>query len=305
MSILLAGLGSSSGPEALPHGLLTHTWVGWDGSKWDLSADESPVRLGSGVRGMAMPPTRRSVSTSPTVPGSRTRSVEVGDRPVFWPVHVLAADGAAWLDADDAFMRTMHPEKSGVWTVTRQDGRSRSLRILYVEDGDFSYEVDPTETFAETYGLTFVAPQPYWYGPEVSRTFAGAAPVDFYTGFSSGYFISRSRTPASAKITNPGDVAAWPVYTITAGAGGLTGWQVGLNGHVVGSLPLDEGRTITIDTDPQVQTAILDDGTDLTASLPDIDFSAVPAGVELPLSLDLDGAGSITVSLVPRYWRAW
>jgi len=114
--------------------------------------------------------------------------------------------------------------------------------------------------------------------------------------------ISSGSQLSTAKITNDGDLEAWPVWTVT---GPLTSVTVGVDGSTVQwDVALLEGDVLVIDTDPAVQSAWLN-GDDVTDQLGTADFAPIPAGHELPLSLTMAGAGSVEAAITPRHYRAW
>lgn len=281
-----------------------HTWTGWDDSVWDLCGDASGVVLLSGVRGLTMPPADRYASASPAVAGSRWRGHRVAEREVFWPVKVWAdAGSAAWLAYDRAWWNTMRPDKLGTWAVTQTTGETRSLRLRFVDDGQHSVQVDPGLIGWERYGITLVAEDPYWEGEPISRTWETATPDEFFGTGAPSFFISSGNTLDNAKITNPGDVEAWPVWTLN---GPITAAEVGVGGESI-EVPfaVADGSSLTIDTDPRAQTAITSAGVDRTEDLGEVGFTAIPAGASIPLALAVTGAGSVSVSVTPRYYRAW
>jgi hypothetical protein len=309
MSILLAGPNGGTSTPPPPTNGTFHTLTGVDGSVWELTNPEAAVRLKRGVRGLGLPTTQRDSSRSPIVPGSRTRGIQVFDRDVFWPVGVWqGGTPQQWLDLDAAWWRAWSFDQTCRWTVTQPNGSFRYLDLLLRDDSDFTAKADPSLIGWVMYGMNLVAPQPYWRGPDVTRSFEGLTPQDFYSG--TPYYISASNNPGSATLDNPGDIASWPTWTITAGVGGLDSWQVGLDGHLVGSdVPLLEGQSVTIVTDPAApvvgQTAVRENGDDVTGLIDPLDYAPVPPGTALPLSLLLDGAGMIDVALPALYRRAW
>ena len=284
----------------------SHTWTGWDGSVWDLSGWDSGVSLGAGVRGLTMPPVQRFTSDSPGVHGSRWRGSRTQEREVFWPLRVFHAAGSQdWLDYDAAFWRTMHPDHTGVWTVTQPNGVARSLRLRCLDDGQQSFDTDPALLGWARYGVTLVAEQPYWEAEPLVRSWKLTAPVPFLgpNGLGPPFYISQGSTMSKATIDNPGDIDAWPVWTIYGPTDTVT---VGVNGRTV-SVPfsIPAGGLITIDTRPTAQTALDGMGVEFTAQLGSFNFAPVPAGRSVPLSLSMVGNGYVEASLTPLHLRAW
>lgn len=286
------------------------TWAGWDGSVWPLIyARGSGVSLRRGARGLNMPPVDRYSSTSPAVAGSRNRGSRTAERQVFWPVKIFSNAGSqAWVDVDRAFWRTMDPDRPGVWSVTSVDGTTRTLTCRFVSDGDHVLDLDPMLLGWQNYGITLVAEQPYWSGAEVARRWKTAGGTPFFGGVAGGsgppFYISSGSTMDTATISNPGDVDAYPTYTIT---GPTTSVSVGYAGNVVQMGVIPAGQTRTIDTRPDRLTVVDQDGTDRWSELGALaQFDApIPPGQEVALSLELAGTGDVSASLIPLYRRAW
>ncbi|MEW1813292.1 hypothetical protein AB0284_21625 [Pseudarthrobacter phenanthrenivorans] len=227
------------------------------------------------------------------------------ERDVFWPLFLFNDRGSReWVEYDRAFWRTMHPERTGVWSVTHPDGAKRSLTVRFEEDTTPEFEFDPVFAGWATYGIRLTADDPFWAGGEVTRAWQSASSTPFFNGSAKApsFNISSGSTLAKASLTNPGDVDAYvrwtahgPFTSVTVGVGGAT---------VVAPVTVAEGQTLVIDTDPSVQAAILD-GTDVTAQLTTAEFGILPPGQQVPVSLALAGTGWIEAAFTPRYFRAW
>jgi hypothetical protein len=117
-----------------------------------------------------------------------------------------------------------------------------------------------------------------------------------------GYAVSSGSTLATAAASNPGDVethVVWeahgPFTSVTVGVGDQT---------VVAPITASEGQVLIIDTDPEVQAAFLD-GVDVTDQLSRAEFGTIEPGMSVPLTLAMAGAGFITATYTPKYYRAW
>lgn len=310
-------------------GISAMTWTGFDGSVWDLTGWTGGVSLQAGVRGFTMPPLDRYANASPALSGSRWRGWRARDREVFWPLRVFSDAGSqAWIEYDRAFWKTMRPDRLGVWEVVQLSGEARRLSLRFADDGQQSFDTLPSLLGWTTYGITLVAEQPYWEGDAIARTWAVDDPTPFFGGAivaSAGYgaggygtaaygdpavvggppfYISSGSAITSAAIDNPGDVDTYPVYTIV---GPTTSVSVGYAGNVVTLGTIAAGAVRIVDTNPDKLTvtdaAGVDKWSELTSAA---DFGApIPPGESVPLSLTLVGTGSVTVSITPRYYRAW
>lgn len=288
-------------PAAFP-GLKGVRWEAWDGVTWDLLDPAAGTFLAGEVRGLTMPTGTRYTTSSPAVAGTSDLGEHVDEREAFWPLFVWHDGGSqAWIERDRAFWRGLRRGKFGSWVVVHPDGTERRLRCRFVDDGGHSYPVDPTRKGWALYGVTLVAPMPYWQGTPVVRSFKAADPVEFFQA--DGLHISPGSHIDSASIPNDGDVEGWLVWTIT---GPTTSVSVGVGGDLVEvPFPLAAGESLTIDTHPTAQTAIDHTGADRTDELGAVDFAPVEPGERVDLDITVVGTGYVTATLTPLYERAW
>lgn len=297
---------------------LEMTWTGWDNSVWTLTNPDSGLFLvQGGVRGLNKPTFTRHTSVAPGLAGSRWRGRRTEEREVFWPLY-LYSDGDA-LDfglRDSAFWATMHPDRPGVWSVRHPNGTVRRLRCRFTSDGDQAFERDPFAFGWTTYGITLIAEQPFWEGPDYTRTWAAEGAVDFLGG--PGVInISSSNTTADAVVRNDGDEDSWLVWRVR---GPIASAQLEVNGKIV-PIPfaISGNRELVIDTRPDRQVAVEQDvqtdtvpaGTNTVERTGDLglaDFTPIPTGIDLPIGIDLNGGGlttAVTASFTPLYHRAF
>lgn len=299
------GPGLPAGTRAARGGL-EQRWIGWDGSVWNISDLDHGILLGvDGVEGYGTPPHESYTQQSPGVHGSRLRGIRVEDRPVAWPIS-LFHDGSSheWIERDRALWRTFRPGEYGTWEITQPGTNAvRRLRCRYVGEGG-AFPLDPVFAGWADYLIELLADdEPFWTGDPVTRRFTPDPPADFFNDGAAPVFrISSGTSLSSAKVTNPGDVEAWPTWRIE---GPTTSVRVGLNGLQV-EVPFEilAGQTVTIDTRPHMQLAERD-GEDVTHLLGAVEFASVPPGADVTLDLQLVGTGAVTVEFVPRYLRAW
>jgi hypothetical protein len=288
------------------------TWTGWDGSVWSLNAATSGVALLPGVRGLGNPPVNIYSKSSPAVAGSQHLGSSVDERKVFWPLAVWKnTSSAEWIAHDRAFFRTIDEEQQGVWSVQQPTGEVRTLKLRYVSRGDDTFDVDPSKYGIQTYGLDFIANQPYWEGAPVWRRFEADTPVDFFSG--PIFTISSGKSLATATVSNTGEVDSYPVWTIL---GPTTSVTVGIGASTI-TVPftIASGKAVVIDTNPTAQTALLgnwDDTTrtlssitDKTDSLGTTTFAPIPPGTDQALALSMTGTGIVDVEISPLFKRAW
>lgn len=303
MPIVLATPPSAPPPGAVS-AALGYRWLGPDGSVWDLNDWRSGVFLdNSGVTGLHFPKMTKYRSSSRAVPGHRNRGWRAESRDVFWPVCVWADGSEDWRTLYTRFFNTIHPEKAGVWEVTA-GSQVRRLRLTGVFDSEHEFPLDPYMEGWATIPVQMEPEQPFWEGDPIAvGPFSEPVGVDFIDPvlLAPTFHLSPAATFATATIPNPGDVDAWLVWTVE---GPLTDVVLGVGG-VTASVPFSllAGQTLRIDTDPRKVSALLD-GVDATEQLGLLEFAAVPSGGAAPLSVSASGAGGITASLTPLFFRA-
>lgn len=300
---------------AVPWVGLEMKWKGWDGSEWTLSDPSDGTVMMPGVRGMSMPPVIHHKAAHASVPGARWRGLTVDSREVFWPLQVYTDAGSqGWVEKDTAFWRTLDPSQTGTWSVVLPDGRTRTLTLRFVNDGDGVFDTDPVLVGWRNYGITFVADQPFWEAEEINGSWRQGSTLPFFgginpkTGGPANFTISAGNTFTKAAMVNPGDVGAylkWRVY------GPVSTASIGIDGRNI-TLPfaIGAGQVVEIDTDPRAQTAMFGNtggnlNTDWTYKLGDIDFAPLPPRGKSALSVSVTGSGSVSASFRPRYYRAW
>lgn len=285
-----------------------------DGDVWDLTDYTSGVFLVKGqFTGLHMPPFERRNSTSAAEHGSRRRSHRVTERPVVLPIFVYSDEGSeAWLERDAALWRALHPDKVCDLVFIPPGKRARRLHLSHVGN-DQGYERDPIAFGWTPYVLDMVAEAPFWEGTPVVRQWDESLPVPFFggtTGKLKGppYHVSSAFRLGSATLDNPGDVEGYAVWTVEAIGGDIESVTVGVGNRLTtASFLIPEGESITIDPRPGPRGKSVYDsrGRRRTNELSARNFTSIPAGQSVPLSLEIVGSGRVTATLVPRHYRAW
>lgn len=283
------------------------TWTPDGGDPIDLldPAADGVMLVQDGVRGLGMPPVQRYTSSSAAVHGSRWRGHRVDERDVFWPIFVWSDQGTdAWLARDTAWWRSMRPDVLGWWEVATS-AAVRRLRCRWVDDGDHSFSADPSRRGWDLYGVKLVAEDPWWHGPTVQVEWAQQSGVTLLPG--PPFDISSANSMGSATMRNPGDVPAWPIWSIPGPSSSAT---VGIAGKQI-QVPfaVAAGETLVVDTRPQAMTAMLHTAAgavvNKTGLLGPSVFAPIPAGGAADLTLTSAGGGPVQAALDPLFYRAW
>lgn len=292
---------------------------------WDLSAGErrvenaagavvstgpGPIVLNRGIEGMGHPKVDVFSRTAPRRPG-RTRTGTRGEvRSAFLPIY-LDLRGNDWVMAQRFFWECLSPDRVATWRVTAPDSTWRELPV-YLDPEDTKYSLDPSD-FATVLGLSLVADDPFWLGPEqVGVTVAEASSTPFFgTGGAPPFNITSGSSSGWAEFSILGDVEVWPLLEVVGEASGFRiAEQSG--SMVSGAVTVPDGQKLVIDFDPLSQAAMLrpvsssSGGTNVTGQLTDRRFFPIrPSfpGVQI-IELSMIGAGEARLSYRPRYWRA-
>lgn len=295
------------------------TWTGWDGSEWDLRT--GPVRLtNGGIKGLLSLSFDSFTRDSAARDGQRFQGWRAQPRDVLLPViQMRQPTEDAWLDVDRSWWRTMQPGQVGTLAVTTGDGDVRKLDLRFVDDGDHPYDQDPTIQRVSVWAIKMIADDPYWYSDNEWGTrftnagqgvkFLGGGALDDPTpGLGTPIVLGATFTTDGAVLTNPGDVNAWPLYRLR---GPLTSFSIGVDGGTVsGAVPIAAGQTLEVNTSPTMQTARLYNDatgtyTNVIRQMTAFGFRPIKPGVDIKIAVKLSGSGSLEVTGIPRYFKAW
>lgn len=293
-------------PPGSPWRGVKHTLTGWDGSVWEISNPDSGVVLmgDAGVEGLGMPEVKNYTHDSATVHGVEWDGFVVTGRKVFLPIGVFSDSSDEWRALDAAFWRIFRPGKTVLWTV-EVGSQARTLRLRYSGGGTEAWDFDPVRRGWNIYGVGLFPEQPFWEAAPIIRAYEPGVPVDFYgpDGFAPDFHVSASNQLATATINNPGDEETFVKWTLigpldagtTVGVGGIT-TEV--------PFPIAAGERLVLNSDPRDLTAELN-GVDVMEQFTEFDYTPVPAGEAVPLSLSVNGSGSgwIEAAIVPLYYR--
>ena len=290
------------------------TWNGTDGSIWDLLG--GPVRTSiAGIRGLSMPEVEYATQQYALLHGQQTTSYTVKPRTAFLPLRFSDRDEYSVTRTQRDFWRSLGLGKTGTLVVSDGMGGVRSLTLKFGDDGMIAYKIDPN-IITEAFGLTMTADDPFWAGPvrTVQWLKLGDMPRNFH-GSKSGdpplYIESLFASGDTETIRNDGDEDAWPVWRITSDLEGIpvSGYELTIGGSIVsGVTDIPHGHTLTVNTDPRVQTAALSGplvNGDRTPEIVEIGFAQVPAGKATTATVTLTGSGSVELDVTELFYRAF
>ena len=271
--------------------LITELWqVEWRGVVW---GGETPVIAVTDLGGwLDRPPLRGSNAERPGRHGSHPGRKVAETRTVEVELTVMSddPDSALLRGIENATAYTEEPEEEDlvIWAGTEQPHlvRARLERVAIPTDHDWSIGHHRSR-------LQWVATDPrryLWFeetspilgmpgGSITGITFPLTLPVTFGSGISSG----------SITVTNSGNAATWPTFTLT---GPLTGPTIinantGQQLRFAPSYVLEDGQTMVIDTDARSVT--IDAGVSRRDALISADWFPLPAGVPTTITLASTG----------------
>lgn len=300
------------------------TWIDPDGGIWPLS--NTSESLGwftlTAIAGAESAPIEIT-SDALSRGGSRVRAIARRSSTIQWPMEIFGRTHdefvARYRQISRAFKLTTLRQRPGWLRVRRPDGSARQIQAFYSEG--LGGEAEQNHLFARPV-ISLFCPDGKWQALDpviADRTFAatpgpGVDPVNFYDPFIS-VASSNEVTPvpdpgdgpdSTTVIVNPGDVEAWPVWTVTGPLTALRTWNLTLESRFALTYTLTAGQTITIITEPPSVRGPGD-----TNLIKHIDWFN-STGTELwPLAdgenvigLEVDGAGTgtaVRLAFVPRY----
>lgn len=243
-------------------------------------------------------------NTVPEQPGQQLQRVVVGVREVDLPLLIQGTSITDLRTRLRAVVRAFDPTRGdGILRVTTVDGMGRDLTCRYVSGLEIAETADlsgPTWLEATVVLRAF---DPYWY--------ANTPIVSTYTQGSSVLFfpilplrIGNTSNFGNPTVTNPGDVSAWPIWTVT-GPGSNVLIQNVTTGETLSSyLTLIAGQVLTIDTRPGIKSVTREDGSNQFATLSSTStlWEIGTGNVAINLTMTgASGASSVVLSYTPRY----
>lgn len=287
------------------------TWNGWNGDSWVLAGDLTADTFidVDGLGGILEPPVQHYYSDT-TSDGSVWQGCRLLRREVTVPLWVFA-DSPSEMRAEDArFRATLRPEKLGTLRVSEPDGTHRDVLLRYISGAEGKFSQSTYGKFWIRHDIVMTAEDPYFYGDPISFTFSAAPSSNFYGGvpggFATPFVLSSSQSIGSASVYNPGSEPAWVTWRIN---GASTNFEGGWDGNlIVLPIALSSGDWLDVNSNPEWQTIVDQDGLNKWSSAGPVTFAALPPGVSTNLGLTVDGSNddtSVVVTFRPKFRSAW
>lgn len=245
-------------------------WLQPDGTIRDLM-DIPNVGVLVGRSGFDMPPVEHVTDRVPLRAGARHRTVLTGPRSLDLPLHFEALTYEAFRTKLRDIEAWFYPDPrkgAGKLRVVSPLGDTREITCWYESGLQGNEAVNAAGLIWRDVVITLYAPDPFWYdsAPTVANYTLGTPAVFFPL---LPIKLTRVDIFSSAVANNPGDVEAWPVWTLTGPMTGvvLTNKTPDPDQVVDMTYTLLAGETITIDTREDKRTVVKNDGTNLYGNL--------------------------------------
>jgi hypothetical protein len=270
------------------------------------------IVLQPGVSGLDLPPFELHTDDSPNLDGSMYRGTRASARQILLPMFVYGIDRKTLRQFKRKLANTLNP-KGGYCLLTfiEQDGVPRRLQCYYAGGMEGNESADAAGFKWITYGIQLVAADPWFYGDlEVAANWSFGSSQQFLKNpFFPVKLGAGTAATDTLRITNPGDIEAWPVWTLTGPLKsfeltGPDGTKFGIPAQAGGADALQTGRTLTIDTRPGYKTVLDDRGVNYFPLMnPGPSLWSLPAGTSTVNTTLVAGSGTPTVNmkLIPRY----
>lgn len=234
-------------------GTIRATWTAPDGSVWDLSNTDPDFGwlTPNAIGGWGANPVE-IVADPDARGGERVRHIRSLPRRLTWPLHIHGEQAGLvthmlfvqrWWALMEAFTMTTHWRKPGVLRVARPDGSAREVEAFY----EAGFEGEPGEGWVSANPvLTLYCPDGYWRDVTpvrepreypASRPYLNPYPT-----------VSSDRVFGATTIVNPGQVDAWPVWTVTGPATQLVAANNTLGEQFTLTYTLAAGQQLTMAT---------------------------------------------------------
>lgn len=321
--VKVGGAGAAVGAQAPTRDRWHSTDVsiaGWNGEGEDISLTSfgssawPGILIQPGATGLDMPPFALFSDDSPNLDGSIYRSARASAREIMIPVYLYGIDRPTVNAIKRKLFQALNP-KRGYCLLKFTEGNNVTRQITaYYKGGMEGAEGDTSGFTWCKYGLTFTAMDPWFYPTRSTSqrwTFGSGDPFLSTTAsfFPMNLADGVLGDNTTMTIYNPGDIEAWPVWTLKGPIKSFTlqsphGETIKASAPTDGTDVVASGKTLTIDTRPGKKTVKDNTGVNYWSKLnvnPQF-WSVDPGDTEATISV-VTGSGSaaVTLSFYPRY----
>lgn len=227
---------------------MTATWTDPDGTVWPLTSIDPAVGWFTPFGPSGWNATSYELVTDPLPRGGENmRFIRANPARIVWPLYVYGDTHLQYVQRArqirKAFVSTLHRGLPGTLRVTRPDSTAREI------DGFYQSGCEGEAGEGWLYGndaVTLFCPDGYWRDiteTQISRSYVPG--VDFFNPFPT---VSSSLALGPTTLNNPGDVTAWPTWTITGPMSAMTATNVTTGQEFTLAYGLSAGEQVTITT---------------------------------------------------------
>ncbi|WP_329390273.1 phage distal tail protein [Streptomyces sp. NBC_01716] len=261
----------------------------------------------TGAKGLDMPTYAFSQDESPGIDGYEIREVRALGKDIILPIAFWANDSRqAYLQRRRQFIRSVNPKRGpGILTLTQPDGAVRTIGAIYAGglEGDESRDAAGERWCINV--ITFACPKPHWIGGEVTTEWRSAVDTEFFPFLPLS--VGDSQVLGEVAVDNDGDDDAYPIWSVTGPATGVTLSNSTTGESLALTRSIDEGDEIVIDTRQRRQSALLNGVTNLWPNIDDDSsmWGLAPGLNDLALAVDGSSADTaVRMTYQPRYLAA-
>jgi hypothetical protein len=229
-------------------GNMTATWTDPAGTEWPLTDTSPEVGYFTTMGPAGWHATTYEIVTDPMARGGESvRFVRAQPARFVWPIYVGGDTHLEWLQRHrqikKAFISTLHTGIPGTLTITRPDGSGRKIACYY--ESGFEGQAGEGRLYSKD-AITLFAPDGYWNDLSILSVTRSYLPgVDFLNPYPR---VSDSLALGRSTLNNPGDVAAWPTWTINGPMSAMTATNQSTGQEFSLTYGLLAGEQVTINT---------------------------------------------------------
>lgn len=229
-------------------GTITATWTDPTGTVWQLSDTSDDVGWFTTAGPAGWDATTYEIVTDPLPRGGESvRFVRAKPGRIVWPLYVFGDTHLEYVQRrrtiKKALMMTVHRRLTGTLRVSRPDSSAREIDCMY--ESGLEGEAGEGWLWSKS-AITLFCPDGYWRDvTAVTETRSYIPGSDYLNPFPQ---VSNSLALGETVLNNPGDVDAWPTWTITGPITAVSATNVTTGYQFTLTYGLLAGEQITITT---------------------------------------------------------
>lgn len=231
-------------------GTITATWTDPTGTVWELTNPDPAIGWFTPAAGPSgWNATTYEIVTDPLARGGENvRFIRAKPGQIVWPLYVYGDTHLQYIERArqirKAFTSTLHRRSPGTLRIARPDGTAREIDCYYSS----GLEGEAGEGWL--YGkdaITLYCPDGYWRDVDpVTLTLTYTVGSDYLNPYPS---VTTGLGLGEQVLTNPGDVTAWPTWTLTGPLTAVSATNMTTGYTWTLTYTVNAGETVVITTD--------------------------------------------------------